>query len=516
MNAQERSSLIGFTLLGLLLFFQTGCGEPPENDDLDQVPSSQRRIESGEKIPVPQREFRAAWVATVDNIDWPSKPGLTRREMEAEAITILDKLVELNMNAVIFQVRPQADAVYRSKLEPWSYFLTGEQGKAPQSKWDPLKFWVEKAHNRGLQLHAWFNPYRANHKTNKGPISKKSIVKTNPELVVQLGDEGYWWMDPSKGEAKRHTIKVVLDVVSRYDIDGVHFDDYFYPYPSYNNNKGFPDDDSYAAYQKNGGKLSRGDWRRHSVNGLIQELSKRIKEEKKHVQFGISPFGIWRPGHPEGISGLDQYNVLYADAKLWLNEGWVDYFMPQLYWPIDQKAQSFPVLLGWWEEQNVKNRHLWPGLKIANSESKEEVKEIVDQIMLVRRRNLRDSGVCLFSMNRLMKKRDPCAEALLEGPWSNSALIPTTDWIDKVPPHRPKLDLVKTPRGTLFLRLKVEEESEVFQFVLNEKKDGKWSQPKIIPGSYRKFPVNTKVEAFAVRSVDRMRNLSATVVLDVK
>ncbi|HET7360691.1 MAG TPA: family 10 glycosylhydrolase, partial [Salinimicrobium sp.] len=295
-------------------------------------------------IPHAMREFRAAWVATVANINWPSKPGLSSKEQQKEAIALLDFLKKHNFNAVILQVRPQADALYESELEPWSYFLTGEQGKAPEPFYDPLHFWIEAAHDRGLELHAWLNPYRAHH-TSGGEISEESIIKTHPELVVKLKN-GMYWMDPSKEGTQKRSTAVVMDIVKRYDIDGIHFDDYFYPYDSYNGGEDFPDDESWKAYRESGGKLSRADWRRESVNTFIRNLYKRIKAEKPHVKFGISPFGIWRPGYPKSIRGYDQYNELYADARLWLRKGWVDYFTPQLYWTINQIPQSFPVLLG--------------------------------------------------------------------------------------------------------------------------------------------------------------------------
>ncbi|HEY1021489.1 MAG TPA: family 10 glycosylhydrolase, partial [Flavisolibacter sp.] len=279
--------------------------------------------------PHAEREFRAAWVATVANINWPSKPSLPVDSQKKEALALLDFLKDKNFNAVIFQVRPQADALYQSNLEPWSYYLTGTQGKAPEPFYDPLQFWVDEAHNRGLELHVWLNPYRAHHKSG-GPISDQSLVKRKPELVVYLKD-GYWWFDPSLKETKAHSTAVVMDLVKRYDIDGVHFDDYFYPYREYNKGDDFPDSTSYAAYQAGGGKLSRGDWRREAVNSFIENLYTEIKKEKKHVKFGLSPFGIWRPGYPEGICCFDQYEILYADAKKWLNKGWVDYFSPQLY-----------------------------------------------------------------------------------------------------------------------------------------------------------------------------------------
>ena len=396
--------------------------------------------ESGKDIDSPPSEFRAVWVATVANIDWPSEPGLSTEKQKQEAIAILDKCEELNLNAVVFQVRPQADALYESKLEPWSYYLTGKQGKAPDPYYDPLKFWIEEAHKRGLELHAWFNPYRANHPANKGGISEDSIVKADPELVVKLGDKGYYWMDPALKKVQDHSVAVMMDVVTRYDVDGVHFDDYFYPYASYNNNKDFPDDKSWEAYKNSGGTMSRGDWRRHAVNTFIERLYTEIKEEKPYVKFGISPFGIWRPGHPESIRGLDQYASLYADARLWFREGWVDYLTPQLYWPISQIPQSYPVLLAWWADQNVKDRHLWPGTSIGRARNESGVKEIINQIMITRAIVPEGPGNTFFSMKTLMGNRGGLNDKLLEGPYSRRALIPEMDWLASSPPMSPDVE----------------------------------------------------------------------------
>jgi uncharacterized lipoprotein YddW (UPF0748 family) len=232
--------------------------------------SSSTALDQNGQEPLATKEFRAAWVATVANINWPSKPGLSTEEQQKEAIALLDFLKNNNFNAVIFQVRPQADALYNSELEPWSYFLTGKQGQAPVPYYDPLDFWVNEAHDRGLELHVWLNPYRAHH-ISAGEVESASIVHKMSNSVVKL-KEGYWWFDPSKKSTQDHSAAVVMDLVKRYDIDGVHFDDYFYPYESYNGGADFPDDDSWSEYVKSGGKLSRGDWRRESVNQFIERV----------------------------------------------------------------------------------------------------------------------------------------------------------------------------------------------------------------------------------------------------
>ncbi|HEU0052128.1 MAG TPA: family 10 glycosylhydrolase, partial [Longimicrobium sp.] len=243
--------------------------------------------------PAVRREFRAVWVATVANIDWPSRPGLPADSARRELDAILDRSAELRLNAIVFQVRPAADALYPSTLEPWSEYLTGAQGTPPDQAWDPLAYAVEGAHRRGMELHAWFNPYRARHPSAKSPNSATHISRANPELVKRYGQ--YLWMDPGEPAVQQRSIDVMMDVVRRYDVDGVHIDDYFYPYPERDSagaNIDFPDSASWARYVAGGGRLSRDDWRRHNVDVFIQRLYREIKNEKPWVKFGISPFGI--------------------------------------------------------------------------------------------------------------------------------------------------------------------------------------------------------------------------------
>lgn len=380
------------------------------------------------------REFRAAWVATVDNINWPSKPGLSTADQQAEALALLDFLKDHHFNAVIFQVRPQADALYESDLEPWSYYLTGKQGTPPNPYYDPLAFWIAEAHKRGLELHVWLNPYRAHH-VAAGKVESPSLVNKMPESVVKL-KEGYWWFDPAKKTTQDHSAAVVMDIVKRYNIDGVHFDDYFYPYESYNGGADFPDDDSWAIYREGGGTLSRGDWRRSQVNQFIERVYREIKATKKHVKFGLSPFGIWRPGYPGGIAGMDQYDKLYADAKLWLNNGWIDYFTPQLYWPIAQLPQSFPVLLGWWQQENTQGRHLWPGMNVGRGGDEANRVEVINQIMITRGIVPASKGAVHWSISSLT--RNPLvAQGLLDGPYKQEALVPASPWLGTGAPDAP-------------------------------------------------------------------------------
>lgn len=459
--------------------------------------------------PKAAKEFRAAWVATVANINWPSKPGLPVETQKQEAIALLDFLKDHNFNAVVFQVRPQADALYQSSLEPWSYYLTGVQGKAPEPLYDPLQFWTEAAHDRGLELHVWLNPYRAHH-TAGGEVTDSSIVKKKPELVVKL-KQGYWWFDPSLKGTQDHGVKVVMDIVKRYDIDGVHFDDYFYPYPEYNKGEDFPDSISYAAYQAAGGKLNRGDWRRDAVNTFIERLYKEIKAEKKHVKFGLSPFGMWRPGYPESISGFDQYSVLYADAKLWLNKGWIDYFTPQLYWPINRIAQSFPVLLGWWAGENTMGRHLWPGINVNTDTSAKNVTEVLSQIMISRGMLPQSPGVVHWSISQLTQSPN-MANGLLNGPYKKQALVPASPWLDSKAPEAPTATLDQLG-DALKISWTHPDEKDVFHYVVYYKYGNNWRY-KILNRADRSTTVpfvegKTNLTYIAVTAVDRTGNESS-------
>ena len=385
--------------------------------------------------PAIPREFRAAWVATVANIDWPSKKNLSVAEQQQEIIRIVDRAKELNLNALIFQVRPAADALYPSALEPWSEYLSGEQGKGPEPAYDPLKMWVEESHRRGIELHAWFNPYRARHISAKSTNAATHIANTNPEAVKDYG--GYLWMDPGEPFAVDRTLAVILDVVRRYDIDGVHVDDYFYPYPV--NVPGsmppieqdFPDEPAWQRFVSTGGSLSRADWRRQNVNQLMERINRDIHREKPWVRFGISPFGVGKPDRrPPGIVGFSQYDKLYADVELWLEKGWLDYLAPQLYWPIEQTPQAFGTLMHYWLAQNPSGRHVWPGMftsRIDSSAKSWKVEEIINQVGLMRA-NAAVTGHIHFSMVAIMENRQGISDQLKRA-YSSAALPPATPWL---------------------------------------------------------------------------------------
>ena len=454
-------------------------------------------------LPEINREFRAAWVATVANINWPSKRNLTTAQQQQEAIQLLDLLEENNFNAVIFQARPSGDAMYKSNYEPWSYFLTGETGKSPVPFYDPLEFWVEEAHKRGIELHVWLNPYRAHHSSG-GAVTSESMVKRTPDNIVKLKN-GMYWFDPADKRTQNHISNVINDLVTRYDIDGVHFDDYFYPYASYNGGADFPDQATWNAYVKSGGKLSRADWRRQNVNTIIERIYTEIKREKPYVKFGISPFGIWKPGYPSGITGSSQYDELYADAKLWLNKGWVDYFSPQLYWPIESKGQSFPKLLEWWKSENTHNRHLWPGLNTVEVKSVNRTTEIINQVKVTGDILQQNIGTVHWSIAGLTKNPE-MLNSLKNGPYKTKALVPKMDWIQTTVIEKPKL-LVKNHSHAVDLNWHETKNKEVFQWVLytryNDQWETKFLDVKTTNYMVDKFKNGQKLNAVALKSIDR-------------
>lgn len=463
--------------------------------------------------PKTEHEFRAAWIATVANINWPSRPGLPVDSQKLEALALLDYLAQHHFNAAILQVRPHGDALYKSELEPWSYYLTGEQGKAPSPYYDPLDFWVEEAHNRGIELHVWLNPYRAHHKAG-GELSQHSIVKKHPEMVVYL-KEGYWWMDPALQATQDLTTNVVKDLVKRYDIDGIHMDDYFYPYPSYNLGEDFPDSASWNAYVKSGGSLSRGDWRRQNVNTLIERLHREVRGIKPWVKFGISPFGIWRPGYPESVEGFDQYEQLYADAKLWLNKGWLDYLAPQLYWKISRIPQSYPVLLGWWQSENTMQRHLWPGINVGRDTSIRTVEETLNQIMIARGMLPESKGVIHWSISSDVKNTR-LADALIESVYKKDALVPASPWMDNDRPLPPVVQSQVVADTTIRISWTPKEENDAFRYVVSTRYGNNWSY-QILNRKDRSVMVNTRkwigksavqLQQVTVKTVDRTGNES--------
>ncbi|ASE61502.1 glycoside hydrolase family 10 protein [Chryseobacterium indologenes] len=467
-------------------------------------------------LPEIKREFRGAWIASVANINWPSRNDLTVDQQKAEAIAMLDMLKNNNFNAAIFQIRPSADALYTSNIEPWSYFLTGETGTAPYPNYDPLQFWIDESHKRGLELHVWLNPYRAHH-TNGGSVNSLSMANKLSDIVVRLKN-GMYWFDPANPKTQGHVSNVVKDIVQRYDIDAIHFDDYFYPYATYNKGADFPDNATWNAYVSSGGNLSRADWRRDNVNKFVERIYKEIHAEKSHVKFGISPFGIWKPGYPAGIVGSSQFDELYADAKLWLNKGWVDYFSPQLYWPIDSKGQGFESLLSWWQSENTMNRHLWPGLNTVEIKVSDRPAEIKNQIEISRNILKKDAGEIHWSIAGLTKNAN-MLPALKNGPYSEKALIPKTPWIKAVPLQTPTLFI--TDNGSFAqTSWSSKNMSNVFQWVLFKQYNGIWETEILtldtLSKDIPKFKDGKKLGALAIKAIDRLGNESDYMAKKVK
>jgi uncharacterized lipoprotein YddW (UPF0748 family) len=456
--------------------------------------------------PAPLREFRGAWIATVANIDWPSKPGLSTAAQKSELIALLDRAVQLHLNAVIFQVRPMCDALYASPLEPWSEYLTGKMGQAPKPFYDPLAFAIEEAHKRGLELHAWFNPFRVSLPPTlaRSPVALDHISRTHPELVRHYGN--LLWLDPGEPAAREYVLRVVMDAVKRYDVDGVTFDDYFYPDPQEDGAGHVLDFPDYASWRKYGlpSGLSRDDWRRRNINEFVESVYHAIKAEKPWVQFGISPKGIWRPGFPKQIQGLDAYGKIYADSRKWLADGWLDYFSPQLYWAIDQREQSFPVLLKWWSEQNVKHRHLWPSLYAVNVGTKWKPEEIARQTQIARRQS-GVTGEIFYHLRTLLENR-VLADAI-RAQYSQPALVPASPWLDSIPPNRPKLSVGESRTGLRFEWATSGGKPVwlwVFQFQTN---DG-WTTEILPANQTERTFFHSKPDIVTVSAVDRVGNES--------
>lgn len=474
-----------------------------------------------DSAPPIRREFRGVWVASVANIDWPSRPGLSTWEQQEELVHLLNRAVALGLNAIVLQVRPAADALYPSPHEPWSEYLTGRQGVAPEPAWDPLAFAVGEAHRRGLELHAWFNPFRARHPSATSEPAATHVARRRPDLVLSYGR--HLWMDPGLPATRAYSIRVITDVVRRYDIDGVQIDDYFYPYRERDSSGTlleFPDSLSWARYVATGGPLSRDDWRRGNVDAFVRDLYRAIKRTKPGVKFGVSPFGIWRPGNPPTIQGFDPYEQIYADARKWLVEGWVDYFAPQLYWPIQPPAQSYPTLLSWWLQENVKHRHIWPGnftsrVGASDSARRWAPSEILEQVRLTRELSAA-SGNIHFSMKAFLENRDSIGTQLARGAYAEPALVPATPWLDRVPPRGPIVAArVDTATGGLGLRMLPGGKEAIWRWVVRARTGGTWTT-RLLPGWQRSHALTVdaatpRPDAVLVSAVDRVGNESRVV-----
>lgn len=396
----------------------------------------------------PKRELRAVWIATVGNIDWPSKQGLSAQQQQQEFISHLNFLQRTGFNTVIVQIRPAADAFYPSQYEPWSKYLSGKQGQPPFPKYDPLEFMIRECHKRNMEFHAWFNPYRALVASNSNPNPANHATRTHPEWIINYAGKAYF--DPGNPEAREYILKVILDVVARYDIDAVHIDDYFYPYPVAG--RPFPDQASYNKY--NNGQ-SREDWRRDNVNMFVSQLNSNIKKQKSWIKFGVSPFGIWRNDNkdPEGSAtrGSSCYDDLYSDVRLWIDKKWVDYVAPQLYWEHGHRVAAYDVLLPWWKK-NSGARQLYIGLGLyrmlnATTSPWNKPDEILKQIREARALNT--NGFVFYSMSSFYKLKQDLADSLQQNYFGTIAIPPPMSWIDNVPPAAPVARAAATNNGML-------------------------------------------------------------------
>jgi len=401
----------------------------------------------------PKREFRGVWIATVANIDWPSSGKLNSDQQQQELLNILSAHHQTGINAVMFQVRPAADALYAKSQEPWSQWLTGKQGKAPNPAYDPLDFAITEAHKRGMELHAWFNPYRATFSANQKGISDDHITKTKPEWFFTYA--GKKLFNPGLPEVREYIIKVVLNVVDNYDIDGVHLDDYFYPYPV----AGQAIDDAQAFAAHPDGFTDVKDWRRHNVDTLIHALSDSIHHHKNFIKFGISPFGIWANSrqNPEGsqTGGGSSYYEQYADSRKWVKEGWLDYINPQLYWPFNNRAAAFEKLVDWWSN-NTYGKHLYIGMATYRinermSASWKEIDQMPRQIRY-ERENPRVQGSVYFSSKSLQNNLLGFTDSLKKDFYRDPALPPAMLWRDGVVPNIPRELIAKVNGKTVNLQ----------------------------------------------------------------
>lgn len=383
-----------------------------------------------------KREFRAVWLATVKNIDWPSKPGLSTEKQKKELIAILDEHQKNNINAVFFQIRPAADALYAKSTEPWSAVLTGTQGEAPKPFYDPLDFAIKEAHLRGMELHAWFNPYRATTDADSLSLSKNHITNTHPEWIFSYDGKKYF--NPALAEVRSYINQVVMNVVRQYDIDGVHFDDYFYPYPGKT-----PLPDSLTFVNNKRGQKNIEDWRRENVDLLIKELSDSIHHVKNYVKFGVSPFGIWRnlKDDPRGSdsNGFSGYSALYADVYKWTEEGWLDYVNPQIYFPFGYAPAAYEKLTDWWATNSF-GKHVYIGHGVYRLNQKangwDNPQQLPNQIRYLRE-NPKIQGSVFFSSKSVTNNMGSFQDSLRKDLYTNIALPPTMPWIDHIPPAVP-------------------------------------------------------------------------------
>ena len=473
----------------------------------------------------PKREFRAAWIQSVNG----QFRGMPTEKLKQNLIGQLNSLQKAGINAIIFQVRPEADALYASRLEPWSRFLTGVQGKAPEPYWDPMQFMIDECHKRGMEFHAWINPYRTK-TTLKSELAPNHVYNIHPEWFVTYGDQLYF--DPALPESRRHICMVVSDIVSRYDVDAIHMDDYFYPYPI--KGKDFPDDASFARF--GGGFSNKGDWRRSNVNVLIKKLHETIREIKPWVKFGVSPFGIYRNESSDPLGsktkGLQNYDDLYADVLLWAREGWIDYNIPQIYWHIGHPVADYETLVKWWA-RNTENRPLFIGQSVMNTVQNADPKNpSINQLprkMALQRAYQTIGGSCQWPASAVVENAGKYRDALIAEYHKYPALPPVFDFMDNEAPAKVrKMKPVWTEDGYILFwtapKYK-EEMNRAVQYVVyrfNDKEKVNIDDPShivaITRDNFYKLPYEdgkTKYR-YVVTASDRLHNESKSVGKKIK
>ena len=496
-------NLLGGLVLGTLLLLQTWC--------LAQ-----------EAMP-PKREFRGVWVCTLANLDWPSRANMHSDLQKNEFSKLMNEMQRAGMNAVFVQVRPAGDALYPSKLVPWSQYLSGKQGVPPSPYYDPLAYMVEQSHARNIEFHAWFNPFRALSHIQYSSVAADNMINRHPDWFFTYGISKYF--DPGVPAARHYLVRVIMEVVRNYDIDGIHLDDYFYPYPL----PGVPLPDARSYRLHGSGFSDLATWRRHNVDAFVEELADSIFLNKPSVKFGISPFGVWRNDDQDSrgsgtVRALSAYDALYADTRKWLKYGWVDYMVPQLYWNIGNSRAAFDVLVSWWDAQSS-DRHVYIGhaIYLLSKDPKPAwamASEFVDQVEMCRSQD-QVCGNAWFRSSCISGNDGGITNALRYELYKYPALVPDMPWIDSLPPNRP-LDLkIYAQTDGLYLTWELPEAAQdgdlptyyvVYRFLDGEAND--LDDPRNIVATTRDmhyFDRSAKpgmVYTYAVTSVDRLHNES--------
>ena len=476
----------------------------------------------------PKREFRGVWIATVSNIDWPSSRSLTSNEQKREFIELLDMCKSMNFNAIIFQVRPSADAFYESKFEPWSMYLNGMSGEAPAPYYDPLAFFIEETHKRGMEFHAWLNPYRAVVNYQEYQPNPFPLTYERPEWFINYGKNKYF--DPGIPEVREYTLNIVTDIVQNYDIDAIHFDDYFYPYKI----KGvpFPDEKSFEAYGGSFYPNDRDAWRRNNVNLIINQLHSRIKAIKPWVQFGVSPFGVWRNGDrdPRGSdtkAGQTNYDDLHADISLWIQRGWIDYLIPQAYWHMGHEQANYEEVVKWWSENTFGTRlYIGHGAYKLNDQKfnqawlSQNPTEIEKQLRFNKSIS-KIQGSAFFSASSFRKNPYNIRERMAQNAYPQVALTPVVNDNVKMVPL-PVKDIRLEPTGNREFKLVWESPPQnkekqavkylVYRFESDENTDLNSPSAKVVLTGERHLNLTKKeaktIKTVVIRAVSRNNDVS--------